>query len=46
MQKKEITKEKEEKKKEQSKVTKTFNKEGESFQTVMEKILINKLNNL
>lgn len=46
MQKKESTKEKEEKKKEQYKVTKTFNKEGESFQTVMEKILINKLNNL
>ena len=33
-------------KKEQYKVTKSFNKDGESFQTVMEKILINKLNNL
>ncbi len=46
MQEKEITTAKEEKKKEQYKVTKTFNKDGESFQTVMEKLLINKLNNL
>ena len=37
----EKNKSKEEKKKEQYKVTKSFNKDGESFQ-----ILINKLNNL
>lgn len=43
---KEKSKNKEEKKKEEYKVTKTFSKDGESFQTVMEKILINKLNNL
>ena len=42
----EKNKSKEEKKKEQYKDTKSFNKDGESFQTVMEKILINKLNNL
>lgn len=34
------------KKKDEYKVIRKFNKDGESFQKVMEKILINKLNNM
>lgn len=37
---------KEEKKKEQYNVIKTYSKNGETFQNVMEKILLNKFNNM
>jgi len=41
-----INKERNNRKKEEYKVIKEFDKNGESFQKVMEKILINKLNNM
>ncbi len=46
MQENKNTKSKKAKKKEEYKVIRSFSKDGDSFQKVMERILMNKLNNI